>query len=63
MSAIRVDTVEQAIVDGGVPMAAVDEKVIQQGTEHHSNMEKMELCFVRAETHHRVLATEKRARR
>ena len=62
MSAIRADTVEQAVVDGGVPVAAVDEKVIQQDTEHHGNTEKMELRFTRAETHHRVLATEKRAR-
>ena len=63
MSAIEADTVEQAVVDGGVPVAVVDEKVIQQDTEHHDNMEKMELRFARAETHRRALATMKRARR
>ena len=62
MSAIEADTVEQAVVDGGVPVAAVDEKVIQQDTEHHGNTEKMELRFARAETHRRVLATVKRTR-
>ena len=63
MSAIKVGTMEQAVVDGGVPVAVVDEKVIQQDIEHHSYMVKMELCFARAEMHRRVLATEKRARR
>ena len=62
-SAIRADTTEQAIVDGGVPVAIVDEKVIQQDTEHHGNMVKLELCLARAETYHRVLATVKRTRR
>ena len=63
MSAITVDMTEQAIVDGGVPVAAVDEKVIQQDIEHHSNMEKMEPCLIRTETHRRVLATVTQARR
>ena len=62
MSAIKADTAEQAVVDGGVPVATVDEKVIQQDIEHHGNMKKMEVHFARAETHRRVLATEKRAR-
>ena len=62
LSSIQADTAEQAVVDGGVPMAVVDEKVIQQDTKHHGNTEKMELCFARAETHRRVLATVKRAR-
>ena len=44
LSVIKADTTEQAIVDGGVLVAAVDEKVIQQDTEHHGNTEKMELC-------------------
>ena len=44
LSTIRADTMEQAIVDGGVPVAVVDEKVIQQDIEHHGNIEKMELC-------------------
>ena len=62
LSAIKADTAEQAIVDGDVPVATVDEKVIQQDTEHHGNMEKLELRLARTETHCRVLATEKRAR-
>ena len=32
LSAITIDMAEQAIVDGGVPVAVVDEKVIQQDT-------------------------------
>ena len=32
LSAIKVDMVEQVVVDGGVRAAAVDEKVIQQDT-------------------------------
>ena len=63
LSSIQADTAEQAVVDSGVPVAAVDEKVIQKDIEHHGNMEKMELCFARVETHHRVLATVKRSRR
>jgi len=42
-SAIRADTMEQAVVDGGVLVATVDEKVIQQDIEHHGNMVKLEL--------------------
>ena len=57
LSAVRVDTTEQAVVDCGVPVAVVDEKVIQQDIEHHGNTDKMELCFAKAETHRRVLAT------
>ena len=63
MSAVRVDTTEQAVVDCGVPVAVVDEKVIQQDIEHHGNMVKLELRLARAEMHRRVLAIEKRARR
>ena len=44
-------------VDDGVPVAAVDEKVTQQGTKHHDNMAKLELRRARAKTHRRVLAT------
>ena len=63
LSAIKADTVEQVVVDGGVPVAVVDEKVIQQDTEHHGNTENTELRFARTETHRRVLATVKRGRR
>ena len=49
-------------VDGGAPVATMDKMVTQQDTKHHGNTEKMELCFARAETHRRVLATVKRAR-
>ena len=30
-------------VDGGVPVAAVDKRLNQQGTKHHGNMAKQEL--------------------
>ena len=43
LSAIKVDTAEQAVIDSGVPVAAVDEKVIQLDIEHHSNTVKLEL--------------------
>ena len=62
-SAIRADTAEQADVDGGVPVAAVGEKVIQQDTEHHGNTVKLELRRARVKTHRRVLATVTRVRR
>ena len=38
LSSMTADTAEQAVVDDGVPVAAVDEKVIQQDLEHHGNM-------------------------
>ena len=62
-SVIRVDTAEQAVVDGAVPMTAVDEKVIQQDTEHHDNMEKRKVGLARTGTHRRALATVTQARR
>ena len=58
-SASRADTAEQAVVDGGVPVAAVDEMIKQQGTKHHGNMEKMEQHFARAEANRRAPATVK----
>ena len=63
LSAIKAVTAKQAIVDGGVSVAVVDENVIQQVTEHHGNTEEMELRLARVETHRRVLAMERQARR
>ena len=54
LSAIKVDTAEEAVIDGGVPAAVVDEKVIQQDTEHHGNTVKLELCLARTDMHRRV---------
>ena len=62
-SASRADTAEQAVVDDGVPVAAVDEMIKQQGTKHHGNMEKMEQHFARAEANRRATATVKRDHR
>ena len=62
-SASRADTAEQAVVDDGVPVAAVDEMIKQQGTKHHGNMEKMEQHFARAEAHCRAPTTVKRDHR
>ena len=62
LSSITADTTAQAIVDGGVSVAVVDEKVIQQDTKHHGNIVKLEVWLARAETHRRELATVKRAR-
>ena len=59
-SASRANTLEQAVVDGDVPVATVDKMIKQRGTKHHGNMEKMEQHFARTEAHHRALATVKR---
>ena len=52
-----------SVLYGKVPVAAVDEKVTQQGTNHHNNMVKLELRRARAKTHRRVLATVTRTGR
>ena len=62
-SASRADTAEQAVVDGGVPVAAVDEMIKQQGTKHHGNMEKIEEHLARVEANRGVPATVKRDHR
>ena len=62
-SASKADTAGQVVVDGGVPMAVVDEMIKQQGTKHHGNMEKMEQHFARAEANRRAPATVKRGHR
>ena len=62
-SAIRADTAEQAVVDGGVPVAVMDKMIKQQGTKHHSNMEKMEQHFARRKANHRATAMVKRDHR
>jgi hypothetical protein len=51
-SASGADMTEQAVVDGDVPVAEVDEMIKQRGTKHHSNMEKMEQHFARIEAQH-----------
>ena len=58
-STSRADMAKQAVVDGDVPVAAVDEMIKQRGTKHHGNMEKMEQHFARTEAHHRAPATVK----
>ena len=58
-SAIRADTTEQAVVDGDVPMAAVDEMIKQLGTKHHSNKVKLEQHFARTDANRRAPATVK----
>ena len=50
----------EADVDGGVSVTTVGEMIKQQGTKNHSNMEKMEQHFARAEANHRATATVKR---
>ena len=50
-------------VDGGVPLAAVDEMIKQQGTKHYGNMEKMEQHIARTEANRRAPATVKRDHR
>ena len=58
-SAIRADMAEQADVDGGVPVAAVDKMIKQQGTKHHDNKVKMEQHFARTDANRRAPATVK----
>ena len=62
-SAIRADTTEQTVVDGGVPVAAVDEMIKQQVTKHHGNKVKLEQHLARTETNRRATATAKRDHR
>ena len=47
-------------IDGGVPVAAAEKMIKQQGTKHHGNMEKMEQHFARTEADRRAPATVKR---
>ena len=35
---------DAGFVGGGVPVAVVDKRLNQQGTKHHGNMAKQELC-------------------
>ena len=51
------------VVNGGVPMTAVDKMVNQPGTKHHGIMAKLIQDFVRSEAHRRATATVKRMRR
>ena len=62
-SASRADTAEQAVVDDGVPVAAVDEMIKQQGTKHHDNKVKLEQHFARTEANRRALAMVKQVHR
>jgi len=62
-STITTATAEQAVVDGGVSVAAVDEMIKQQGTKHHRNTVKLEQHFARTKAHHRALATTALTRR
>ena len=50
-------------IDGGVPVAAAEKMIKQQGTKHHGNMEKMEQHFARTEANRRAPATVKRDHR
>ena len=51
------------VIDGSVPVTAVDKMVNQPSTKHHSIMTKLKQDFSRSEAHRRATATVKRTRR
>ena len=55
--------VEQNVVDGGVPVTAVDKTIKQQGIKHHDIETKLKQGFARSEADRSALATAMRLRR